>query len=300
MRTLTRDRSKPTIIYMVTNLIDGKRYIGITCRYLSQRKSKHFYSAEKENSQTYFHRAIRKYGREFFKFSVMKTCLTYDEATSEEIRLIATLKPEYNQTLGGDGYLGWNPTKEHRQKISERMKGKPGHWTKETLPKSFHEGRDRWHREHAHEAGWFERRKLGPRSIRQKIVCLDDNQVFESIKEAATFYNIESSSISSVCRRSETRRTAGGLVFRYFGEHLGGRAEADEMRKLACKAGRKLSEPHYKKTIKCLDDGRIFESAKSASIFYGTHHGTITAVAKGSKSNHTAGGRRFEYLPVAA
>jgi hypothetical protein len=36
-------------IYMATNKVNGKRYVGITAGYLSQRKSKHLYAAIKLN-----------------------------------------------------------------------------------------------------------------------------------------------------------------------------------------------------------------------------------------------------------
>ncbi len=122
-------RTKPAIVYVATNKVNGKRYIGITCRHLSERRSKHFWSAFKENSRTYFHRSIRKYGKENFEFAIMRSCGTYDEAAQYEIALIAEISPEYNQSKGGDGYLGWSPSDEQRLRQSERLRGKPGPWS---------------------------------------------------------------------------------------------------------------------------------------------------------------------------
>lgn len=293
MRIKSSDEKKPGIVYIAINKVNGKRYIGITSQYLSHRKSRHFRCAEKESSQTYFHRAIRKYGRENFSFTTIRKCQTFKEANLAEIELIADLKPEYNQAKGGGGCLGWSPSDETREKMRERMLGKPSYWKGKELPESFLEGRARWNRENKE---WSEYRKLGPKSSAKKVVCLDDGKVFDSTKEAARFYGVSATSISVVCSRSPKRRTVGGMVFRFFGDHHGGVTDAEKSKRAAQKSGRKLARPCYQKRVICLDDGMIFESAKEASLFYGIHYGTVSAVAKGNKCNHTAGGRRFKYL----
>ena len=85
------------MIYMITNNENNKRYIGKTERDLEERWYYHCKSAE-YNSQTYLHRAIRKYGKD--KFDVVFLCEGSDD---KECEMIDLLKPEYNMTKGGTG-----------------------------------------------------------------------------------------------------------------------------------------------------------------------------------------------------
>lgn len=85
------------MIYLVTNKLDGKRYIGKTSKTLEFRWQQHCRLA-KQDSKTYLHRAIKKHGRD--NFIVEKLCEGLD---NEEIIMIKELEPEYNMTLGGDG-----------------------------------------------------------------------------------------------------------------------------------------------------------------------------------------------------
>jgi group I intron endonuclease len=85
------------MIYLISNTINGKRYIGKTSKTLEERWYRHCKSAE-YGSNTYLHKAIRKYGPESFKIEYLMEGL--DE---EEVMLIADQQPEYNMTAGGDG-----------------------------------------------------------------------------------------------------------------------------------------------------------------------------------------------------
>lgn len=57
------------IIYKVTNLITNKSYIGLSTRTLQERKLEHLRHLDSEN--TYFHRAIKKYGKENFSWEII-------------------------------------------------------------------------------------------------------------------------------------------------------------------------------------------------------------------------------------
>ena len=60
------------IIYQITNTITNDFYIGKTKNF-KERVYSHKYIANKNKSQTYIHRAIRKYGVENFIFSMIET-----------------------------------------------------------------------------------------------------------------------------------------------------------------------------------------------------------------------------------
>ena len=91
------------IIYRVTNNITKKCYIGFTTRSAEQRFREHC----RLSQRTYFHNAIKKYGKN--NFTVETLCQGEDaEAglTLAEPLLIAYFKPAYNHTPGGEGVSG--------------------------------------------------------------------------------------------------------------------------------------------------------------------------------------------------
>ena len=95
------------IVYVVTNVANGHRYVGYTAVGLARRKYAHFGKARsKERGCPKFHNAIRKYGEAAFAWQIVASFNNMGEALAEEIRLIAELRPEYNLTAGGEGLLG--------------------------------------------------------------------------------------------------------------------------------------------------------------------------------------------------
>lgn len=92
------------IIYQITNIVNGKSYIGKSIKTAEQRLKKHLYNAN-SGGDTFLYKAIRKYGHESFKIEVIE-CLQEDcEQTlnKREKFWISQLSPEYNMTEGGDG-----------------------------------------------------------------------------------------------------------------------------------------------------------------------------------------------------
>jgi group I intron endonuclease len=89
------------IIYCLTNLINRKRYIGLTKLEVSKRIAQHATAASLIGC------AIRKYGIQSFKISVIDTAATYEVLQEKERFWIAHFKSiaprGYNLTSGGDG-----------------------------------------------------------------------------------------------------------------------------------------------------------------------------------------------------
>ena len=110
-------------IYLVTNNMNGKRYIGFTKKTLQERWKQHCYRAQANTKQKYaLHNAIVKYGQENFSVSLLETGTDEVCGLKERERFfIESLNPEYNQTLGGDGVL---MTSEIRTKIAKSQVGK--------------------------------------------------------------------------------------------------------------------------------------------------------------------------------
>jgi group I intron endonuclease len=109
------------VIYKITNLINGKFYIGQTIMTLSKRWSKHKSDANR-GAGWVLSAAIRKYGADAFVIEVIEKHNSRDDLNSAEINAIATLKPVYNACAGGSG-LG-SPTEDVRKKISASSKGR--------------------------------------------------------------------------------------------------------------------------------------------------------------------------------
>ena len=220
------------IVYKITNILNGDFYIGITCQRFCHRKAQHIFSAFKGNSKAHIHRAMRKYGRENFEFSIIKTCETYEECGQDEFKMIQELKPHYNEAKGGLTSFGWKHKPESLKIMSEKHKGKIGYWKgKKLLPNVVEHLRNRNNQPEAKER-WSSFVLLGSKSLSKKVVCLDDGNVFDSVMDAARFYDLDGSSISEVCRKNGLRKTVARLVFRYWGDHFGGKEEADEVKRL--------------------------------------------------------------------
>jgi hypothetical protein len=119
---------KIACIYKATNKINGMSYIGHDSTW-PRRQIEHKSSALTFDSQTYFHRAIRKYGWDNFEWEVIHQSLDapYLSSVMEPhfIKYYDTLIPNgYNMTLGGDGVFGRIVTEETRKKHRLNNMGK--------------------------------------------------------------------------------------------------------------------------------------------------------------------------------
>lgn len=91
---------------MVTNLVNGKKYIGQTIRTVEDRWKQHIRNARLSNQNAhYFQYAIRKYGPENFKVEVLEECPKeeLDEKEMYYIKKYNTYEDGYNLSLGGEG-----------------------------------------------------------------------------------------------------------------------------------------------------------------------------------------------------
>ena len=92
------------IIYKFTNKINNKIYIGQTTQTLEQRINKHL---QQLNDETYFHRALKKYGIDNFNIEIIEQSIPLNELDNREIYWIKyynsyyTSNQGYNLTKGG-------------------------------------------------------------------------------------------------------------------------------------------------------------------------------------------------------
>lgn len=94
-------------IYCVTNLINGKQYVGLSKDCLkrwSDHYSKSYHSTKEDEIKKPLYMAMRKYGRENFSFNILEEC-EYEDLKEKEIFWIEKLNTYYNgynATPGGD------------------------------------------------------------------------------------------------------------------------------------------------------------------------------------------------------
>lgn len=179
------------IIYKATNLINNKIYIGQTVNTLSIRRSQHERSHE-YGRKTAFSNAIKKYGKENFKWEII-----YEADSIEKLNEKETFYIEYYKSLvtengynlkggGGNDFL----TKEVKEKIGNAQIGKKNHMYGKTGV-------------------------LNHSSKRVKNIT--SNMVFGSASEAARYDSTNFSHVCAVCRGE--RGSTKGNVYRYLDEN---------------------------------------------------------------------------------
>lgn len=125
-------------VYMHTNKINGKMYIGIT----GQKPRKRWKNGYGYDTGCYFRNAIDKYGWDNFEHTILMTHLLEEQAKIIEIELIHKYNTTnrdvgYNRTLGGDGNSGSFMTEETKEKLREFNLGKTlSEETKQKMSKS--------------------------------------------------------------------------------------------------------------------------------------------------------------------
>ena len=115
-------------IYKITNIQNGKIYIGQSIRPIEQRFKRHINDALNNVLDTHFARAIRKYGKENFILEEIDTAETQEELNQKEqywIRFYDSTHKGYNETdalskCGGNTYQ--SKTEEEMKIIKEKIR----------------------------------------------------------------------------------------------------------------------------------------------------------------------------------
>ena len=201
-------QEKLYIVYVHINKINGKRYVGIT-----NQKPEYRWRSDGSGyfRSPHFWNAIQEYGWDNFEHTILEEGLARSEACEKEKHYIELYQTRdrafgYNMTNGGDGSCGWTPSEETLKKRSEKLKGKVRsleqrrRLSESLRGKEVSEETRRRLREahlgkkltgHALEATRERLIKMHERQ-KKKVYCIDSEgrrTDFDSIKEAATFYN---------------------------------------------------------------------------------------------------------------
>lgn len=103
-------------VYLITNTINGNKYVGVTQTTIAKRWREHKCAA-KSGMERPLYRAMRKYGIEAFTIEAIATADSVESLKTLECRYIADLGTfarngsGYNLTLGGDGLEKMNAPK---------------------------------------------------------------------------------------------------------------------------------------------------------------------------------------------
>lgn len=214
-------------IYMHT-APNGKKYIGITQQKLERR----WRNGLGYVRNTYFYRAIQKYGWENIDHTVICVCETLEEANKLEAKLIAEYKsndPHYGYNISGGGDGKDRVAESTRQLRSEQMKGRfageknPNYGRKhteaerrvmseKTKGKFIGEKSPKYGKHPSEETRrkMSEARKASPlvqehmkkmnMAKAKRVLCVETGAVYESARDVARKEGYSCGNISAACR----------------------------------------------------------------------------------------------------
>ena len=236
-------------IYKVTNMVNGKSYIGQS-KNIEQRFKDHKLICRERNIP--LKRALQKYGYENFKYEILEEC-ELSNLDDREMFWINEIKPEYNLDSGGKGSPNHIVTFETRQILKQKgkefwnnldnetknkiitnnLKGPPlGHKvskeTREKLRKCNLGKKQSKETIDKRKNTILEKKRNGyiqtNGNHKKKIICIETNEIFDSLKQAQEKYNL-----STLCGHLKGRyKTCKGLHYRYYQENCSVTTMGDE------------------------------------------------------------------------
>ena len=113
------------IVYLITNKLNNKKYVGITKQKLKYRINQHINQKEtKRQKKSAISEAIAKYGFENFLVEQIDTASSIAELYEKEknwIEKLGTYGCGYNLTKGGDGSHGRIMSEESKKKMQQSL-----------------------------------------------------------------------------------------------------------------------------------------------------------------------------------
>lgn len=231
---------KQYYIYLTTNKINGKQYIG---QHYGELADDYF------GSGSLILKALQTYGKQNFTKEILEICESREQADEREIFWISYYNAVENEnfynlangpTIGNSfefchkywqehpqefqenikkwsaaGHKYWqdNP-EEHKKSIEKMLEASRAYWQTHPEEQQKHmqkvnQAKEEWQKQHPeeHQAQVERWRQAGSIANSKKVRCLTTGEEFESVSAAARFYNIPQSNISK-CLKGE-RHSAG-------------------------------------------------------------------------------------------
>lgn len=196
-------------VYVHTNKLNSKRYVGITSK---ENPNHRWNSGRGYKENTHFYSAIKKYGWDNFKHQILFDSLTETQAKQIEKYLIAIWNLQdnrygYNMTSGGDGTPNYHPSSETRAKLSAARRKE--NLSSETLLRRSEglKGR-KFSSEHKRKIGDSNSKPVDMLSKDNVFIC-----TYKSAYDAEVQLGIGHSHISQCCHGK--RNSTGGYKWRF-------------------------------------------------------------------------------------
>lgn len=252
-------------IYIITNLINGKKYIGKrSCSCPIDQDPYMGSGVALKNAQ-------KKYGIENFTKHILLVCETEEQAYEEEKKAIALVKawknPQYYNIDGGGRGTGsgeshpktgkkYTFSEEHKQKLSIVKKGK-------------------YIRANNHNA--------------RKVVCLNNREIFECITDASEKYGIKISHITECCQgdifSAGVDFNKQKIVWCYYEDYIKLSNQQIIEKIKNANTRNKGANNYLARAIICINTLEVFETSVEAGNKYNIGQSHISAVCRGKRKS---------------
>lgn len=211
------------IVYLITNILNKKRYVGQTVQSLSNRWKFHL---SKASGCIALKRAIQKYSKENFEIKALSYCNSIEEMNHREqyyINLFNTLAPNgYNLTTGGErpefseesrqkmsdlklGKSTWNKglTKEDPRVMSYIRSGEHHHFFGKPGPmlgrkRTYENIESQKQRMTGSKLSVEHSKAISDGHKKHRILCNENGKIYKSIMDASRSLNVNSGQIHNV------------------------------------------------------------------------------------------------------
>lgn len=281
-------------VYVHTNKINGKKYIGITSRKPEVRWKKD----GKGYREGKFRYAIKKYGWDNFDHEIIATGLTNDEANKMEIELIDKFntrddKYGYNIVIGGGSSIGFTHSEETKKICGLAQKGGKSVRAKkiicdDILFDCITDCANHYNVPKETMTGWLKGKRrapkkfidmnlryygtdispLKPQTIPSDRTVLCNGTEFNTVKECAEFYEVNPTSMASWLNGNSN------MPKKFFNMRL---SYSDKLGIIP----KQQSEMKVKRKVVC--NGVVFESIKECAERYGVNSVTMGSWLLGRK-----------------
>lgn len=268
-------RSDNCGIYSITNIVNGKQYIGqshnIIWRWTAHKSALRHGICSNRHLQY----AWNAYGEDNFMFEVIELCPVelLDSRESYWIDHYNTIDSGYNIRSGGNSSRGWKMSDEGRKHISEALKGKK-------KPDGIGDAISRRQKE-------YYKTHVPATSI--PVILLNTGERFVNAAAAHNKYpSADASAIHEQCKGSRTlscgKSDAGDpLVWAYERDFVN--MSDDEIKRRLTYNGRRVAVDKHSTPVVCLTNGKIFKSQKEASEYAGVTVATLNGCVKGRQKH---------------
>lgn len=218
LKNLKNSNQVFTIIYAHINKINSKAYIGQTNQLPEDRWGPNGIGYSKSRK---FYNAIKKYGWDNFEHIILYMEIgveSLDDLERDYISKYNTLKNGYNLTYGGKKLL--KHTDDQKRRISESCKrvlrekydNDPKY--RATVLKNFsmRKNRSRYGSDNSFY-GKTHTSEMKNKFLTRSVRCIDTGEIFNSISDACSKYNIRRTGITACC--SGHQHKCGGYSWEY-------------------------------------------------------------------------------------